>query len=96
MNMHESEPIAVIFDSEGALYRFHWRGVTFRVEAIERIRRTSVSQPLGRRLYTVRAGGHRFLLCHDRAHHRWTLIRSPWRLRLRQKVAALTVRLAPL
>ena len=43
MNMHDSEPIAVIFDSEGALYRFHWRGLTFRVEAIERIRRTAAS-----------------------------------------------------
>ena len=95
MNMHDSEPIAVIFDSEGALYRFHWRGLTFRVEAIERIRRTAASQPLGKRLYTVRAGGHRFLICHDRAHHRWTLVRSPWRLWLRQKVTALSVRLAP-
>ncbi len=95
MSSHVPEPIAVIFDEEGALYRFHWRGLAFRVEAIERIRRPTSSQPLGRRFYTVRAGGHRFLICHDRSHHRWTVVRSPLRLRLRQKMAAFTMRLAP-
>ncbi len=84
MNERFHEPISVVFNSEGAIDRFHWRGRAFRIEVIERVWRSALRGSASRRLYRVRASRQAFVLCHDLDHKRWTVVRAPWRLQVQR------------
>ncbi len=61
---------------------FYWQGRRYRIEQIDRIWRHSQGQSRGSRLYLVQADGRRFLLHYERESDRWSLVRSPLRVRL--------------
>ena len=81
MTLHPYKPIFVRMSAANVPISFRWRGLDYRVDFIDRIWRQAHGRQRDQRLYRVRSRRYTFVLHHDRLVGRWTMIRSPWRVR---------------
>ena len=90
MTSKSCEPISVRIGAANVPISFRWRGLEFRIEIIDHIWRQSHDRRRDQRLYRIRSRRRTFVLHHDRCIGRWTLIKSPWRIRFGLALAGLT------
>ncbi|HEY52384.1 MAG TPA: hypothetical protein G4N94_02900 [Caldilineae bacterium] len=86
------EPVAVRIGSANVPVSFRWRGLEFRVDLVDRIWRQPPERQRDQRLYRIHSRRRTFILHHDRRINRWTLIKSPWRVRFRFVLSSLVAR----
>ena len=94
MAKSKQEPIQVKLNHWRTPYQFRWRNATYPIDCIDRIWRHSQGEMKGQRLYRVRSRGKSFLLHYDREKNRWTLVRSPLRVRPGMTLSRLAVQLS--
>ena len=92
MTSKSYEPVSVRIGAANAPISFRWRGLDFRIEIIDRIWRQSHDRRRDQRLYRIRSRRRTFVLHHDRHVGRWTLIKSPWRIRFGLALSSLAAR----
>ena len=82
MNVHYCEPVTVRTSASNTPVSFRWRSVEYRIDYIDRIWRQAHGRPRDQRRYRVRSCQNTFVLHHDRAVGRWSMLRSPLRVRI--------------
>ena len=92
MTSRPFDPVSVRIGSANAPISFRWRGLDFHVDLIDRIWRQSHDRRRDQRLYRIRSRKRTFILHHDRYIGRWTLIKSPWRIRFGLALSNLAAR----
>jgi len=88
------DPVSVRMGGANVPISFRWRGLDFHVDVIDRIWRQPHGRRHDQRLYRIRSRRRTFILHHDRRLGRWTLVKSPWRVRFGFALSSLVTRMA--